>query len=413
MAKSISISVQNLKIGMFVAKLDRAWLGTPFPLEGVWINSPDDIDQVKLYCDTVWIDPDKSWIKDLDLKYREGNSRQALEGRRHRAPSSRNPEAEMDGTVSFSEEIGFARSCYGKANEFICEIMSDIEAGQAPAFGSVKEVVTNMLESIHRNSDALLWLTLLKDKHSYTYQHCLDVSIHMMHFGKYLGLPKIQQHLVGVAGLLQDVGKSRLAKELLNNQRKLSQEEKQRTRDHVQHSLDIISRYPFLQRTVGSIIAEHHERYDGKGYPAGLKGNQISMFGSMSAIVDSYNAMLSERPGGLPCSSFQAITTLHEGKGKAYHPALVERFIQCIGIYSPGTIIELNSGELALVIEQNKTRRLRPKLLVIFDAEKKPYHNPFVVDLLDEPASADQAAHSIKRVVEPQDYRIDLSKYYL
>ncbi|MCI0654648.1 MAG: HD-GYP domain-containing protein [Methylococcaceae bacterium] len=413
MAKSISISVQHLKIGMFVSKLDRAWLETPFPLEGVWINSPDDINKVKLYCDMVWIDPDKSWFKNLDLQYRQKHSKPVRETPRFSGLTRHRHEGQAGATISFADEIAGARTSYSQANQVIGDIMRDIEAGRTPAFGSVKDAVTNMLDSIHRNSDALLWLTLLKDKHNYTYQHCLDVSIHMMNFGKYLGLPKIQQHLVGVAGLLQDIGKTRLPSELLNKQEKLSDEEKKLTQEHVRHSLDIIARSPFLHRTVGTIIEQHHERYDGKGYPAGLKGDRISMFGSMSSIVDTYNAMLSQRPGGAPCSSFQAITALHEGKGTAYHPALVERFIQCIGVYSPGTICELNTGELALVIEQNKTRRLCPKLLVIFDSGKNPYASPYVIDLLDEPSDADQAAHSIKRVVEPHDYQIDLQRYYL
>lgn len=412
MPKSISISVQQLKIGMYVSKLDRAWLGTPFPLEGLWINSPDDIDKVKLYCDTVWIDTDKSWIKNLDIQYRQKHSKRSPDKTQSLASAGR-AQGKEAAAVPFSEEIRVARTCYGRANDFVCEIMSDIEAGRTPAFASVRDVVTNMLESIHRNSDALLWLTLLKDKHNYTYQHCLDVSIHMMNFGKYLGLPKIQQHMVGVAGLLQDIGKTHLPTELLNKQERLSAEEKKLTQKHVQYSLDIIAGSPFLHRTVATIIEQHHERFDGKGYPAGLKGDRISMFGSMSSIVDSYNAMLCERPGGAPCSSFQAITRLHEGKGSAYHPALVERFIQCIGVYSPGTIVELNTSELALVIEQNKTWRLCPKLLVIFDSEKKPYAAPFVIDFMDQPSDAEQRLYSIRRVVEPTDHDIDLKRYYL
>lgn len=413
MTKSIFISVNNLKIGMFVSRLDRPWLETPFPLEGVWINSPDDIEQIKLYCNNVWIDPDKSWIKNLDVQNHDDDSKGVQKNKLLNFFKGRRRHPQAAETVSFTEEIAAARDCYATANDLIQGIRRDLEAGRVPPLGPIKVVVTNMLESIHRNSDALLWLTLLKDRDNYTYQHCLDVSIHMMNFAKYLGLPKIQQQMVGVAGLLQDIGKMHLPAELINKQEKFSPEEYTLMQQHVRHSLAIIVQYPFLHRTVGTTIEQHHERFDGKGYPAGLKGNQISMYGCMASIADTYNAILSERPGGVPRSSFQAITVLHEGKGQAYHPALVERFIQCIGVYSPGTIVELNTDELALVIGQHSTRRLCPKLLVIFDAGKAPYRIPYVIDLLHQDTQSDQAAYSIKCVVEPKDCGIDLRKYYL
>ena len=415
MPESINLSVNNLKIGMFVCKLDRDWLGTPFPLEGVWINSPDDIEQIKLYCNTVWVDTNKSWLKTLDDSSRDASLR-ANANQENRTSDTPDGEAKADeeaDKVPFAEEIVTARSCYSQANDLIRDIMTDIESEQVPAFEPIKTVVTSMLESIHRNSDALLWLTLLKDKHSYTYQHCLDNAIHMMNFGKFLGLPRGQQHLVGVAGLLQDVGKMRLPIALLNKQGKLTADERKTIQKHVQYSLEIVAKHPLIHRTVKTVIEQHHERFDGRGYPVGLKGTEISMFGAMASIVDTYNAMLSERPGGVACSSFQAITTLHEGKGTAYHPALVERFIQCVGVYSPGTIVELNTGELALVIEQNKTRRLCPKLLAILDSEKNPYANPYVIDMLDQGADDKTSGCSIKRIVEPENYNIDLKKYYL
>lgn len=416
MKPHITIPAHALKIGMFVSKLDRPWLETPFSLEGLWVRSPEDISQLMLYCDKVSVDPNKSWLKVLDEEEKAKKSKCAGNDRAKTSAEQgqdKKLEDEERHQVSFAEEIAVARNHYDDTDASLRTLMNDIDHQQSINMEPIKTSISNMMGSIHRNPDALLWLSLLKSRDSYTYQHCLDVSIHLMNFGKYLKLPKDQQYVLGLAGLLQDIGKMKLSEEIINKRGQLTIEEKKLTQKHVRYTLEILSEYTGIPEQSIEIIEQHHERFDGLGYPKGLRGNQISTFAAMSSIIDTYNALISDRPTADSCSSNKAISVLYDGKGKSYHPALVERFIQCIGVYSPGTVVQLNTDELAIVIEQNKTRRLQPKILVIFDAEQQPYAAPYVVDLLTQGNIEQKSGYRICDTIEPGKYDIDLSDYYL
>ena len=157
-----------------------------------------------------------------------------------------------------------------------------------------------MVDSIIRNPNALLWLSQMKDRDSYTYSHAVDTSIYLLAFGRSLGFPKEDLHKLGFAGLMLDIGKMRLPDDLLRQKGRYTAGQFMLMKTHVQHSLDILGRMDNVAMDVFDMVARHHERFDGSGYPYGLKGEWLGIFGSMAGIVDCFTRH-HQRPNLLQC----------------------------------------------------------------------------------------------------------------
>lgn len=412
--RNVWIPVSWLEIGMFVCALDRPWLETPFPLQGVMVRSRRDIELLSLYCDKVQIDVYKCWINvdrflTPDHKAAEPASRRFI--KRVQALGERKVCEKQE--VELQDEIGRAKQIYSESATLLNQIMEDVKKGKSLDYLSVQAISLDMVHSILRNSDALIWLSQLRNKDDYAYQHAINVCILMLALGKKLALTTEQLTQLGAAGLLQDIGVLTLPREILYKRGQLSSEEMKLVQSHVNKSLELLHNQPKIPLMTLETIAQHHERYDGSGYPKGLKAHQISLFGSIAGIADCFDAMVSERPYSPAISSFQALMLLYELRNQAFNSAVVERFIQTIGIYPIGSIVELNSGEVAIVVEQRRERRLKPKLLVILDANKQPYEQKRTLDLLDDPQTEDGLLYMIKDVLSPGAYGIDPTEYFL
>jgi HD-GYP domain-containing protein (c-di-GMP phosphodiesterase class II) len=291
--------------------------------------------------------------------------------------------------------------------------VQDIREGSDLDVTKAKKVLVGMVDSMVRNPDALLLLTRLKDKDSYTYGHAIDVSIYMLAFGRHLGFPKDQLNNLGMGGMLLDIGKMQLPQALLEKRGKLTATEFEMVKRHVEFGIETLQKTKNIPGMVMEIVASHHERQDGSGYPLGLDKSKIGMFGSMGAIVDCYDALVSDRPYASPLTSYDALQSLYAWKGKYFHEHLVEQFIQCLGIYPVGSLVELNTGEVGVVIAQNRVRRMKPRIMLILDSDKKPYKFPNMLDLLLEPKAVGDQPYQIKRALEAGMYGIDPKEYYL
>ncbi len=315
--------------------------------------------------------------------------------------------------TTVEQEIETARDVHDKARALIETMMEELQKNRMPDVEKVKETVDGMVDSIVRNPDALLWLTKLKTKDNYTYGHSIDVSIYLASFGRHLGLPKDDLNILGMAGMMQDIGKIRLPKEILEKNQRLTPEELIIVKSHVGHSMKILSETPGVPRQVLDIVAKHHERYDGTGYPRGLQGEAIGMYASMAAIVDTFEAMTSERPYSKAMTAQEALRTMHGWKDKTFEKTLVEQFIQCVGIYPVGSLVELNTGDIGIVISQNRVRRLQPRIMLLMDGLREKYKTPISLDLLTEPVAYGDTVYQIKKSLPPNSYGIDPREYYL
>lgn len=249
----------------------------------------------------------------------------------------------------------------------------------------------------------------MKQEDKYTYQHSLGASIWAVALGRQLGLPKSDLRTLAVGGLLFDVGKLRVDKELLNTNRPLTDDEFEQVRDHVRHGVEMIKGGALMNQDILDMVAHHHERHDGSGYPGGLKGDDIPVFARIAAIVDCYDAITSHRSYARALPPADAIKLLYEWRDRDFQQELVEEFIQAIGIYPAGTLVELSSGEIAVVVGEYRTRRLRPKVLVLLDAQKAPLAVPKIIDLLSMTHTEDNQPLDIVSSLQPDAYGIDMT----
>jgi len=260
----------------------------------------------------------------------------------------------------------------------------------------------------------MVWLARLKDKDSYSYNHSIRCAILAAVFGRHIGLQvDVLENLVtGV--LVMDIGNARLPRKILNtDEAELDAVDRRAIRDHVQHSLDILESQDNVNDQVLGVVQYHHERHDGSGYPAGLQGTQIPLLARIAGIVDTFDAITSPRPWIAARSSTEAVSVLYAERDGAFQGALVEQFIQSIGVYPTGTIVELSNQEVGVVIAQNPSRRLRPQVMVVMDANKTNLSRPHVVDLLT--VTTDDAGQPlmIASGLTAGAYQLDLSRIHV
>jgi HD-GYP domain-containing protein (c-di-GMP phosphodiesterase class II) len=372
------IPVDELRFGMYIAELDRPWTDTPFMYQGFVLSTQKELKALKKYCATVLIDVERS-----DIPAATGSARPAY--------------AEK---ASVQQEMAPARTAYGSSRALMHDVLSAVRIGRTLDAVQIRGAVTSMAESVLRNPDALLLLSQLRKKGEYNESHALDVSIYMITFGRFLELDPGQIEFLGYLGLLQDVGKLRLPKHLLDRRGRLSAAELALARQHVGHSVEILRATPGLPAELPRIAALHHERHDGSGYPAGLRGEEIGMLGSIAAIVDTFDALTVRRPHADAVSPSAAISTLYKARGVLFDARLVEQFIRCIGIFPVGSLVELNSGETGVVVAQNAAKRLSPRVMVIRDAAGNPMVPQKLLDLAQSPKATVNEPYRILGTLE-------------
>ena len=319
----------------------------------------------------------------------------------------------LEPTVALEEEIVTALPLVGRAHGLLAQIALDVQRSLNPDLERLRGVVSEMVLSVARNPDALLWLARLKQTDQYSYDHSLDVSAHVMIFGRYLGLGDESIGHLGMAGMLQDVGKLKLPPSLLQKSGSLSPREHEIFRSHVDFSLQILSKSSGVSLSMLEIVTRHHERCDGSGYPRGLQGDQVGLMAEIAGLCDTYCAMTRERPYGEAASAQVALDALRAQRGIGFSESTVDQFVQCIGLYPVGTLVELNSGEVAVVVTQNRIRRLKPRVMIILGPDKQPNSYPHTLDLLYEQPTATGQPYAIVRALPPGAYGVDASEFYL
>ena len=388
------VSVHQLNFGVYIHELDRPWTETPFMYQGFVLSSEAQLNALKKFCKNVHIDTDKG--ADVSGNPFSGGPK---------LPSvldTIKTKVTYEEKAHFKSEVPVARQAQAKTAGVMRDVFGSVQAGKALDAPRVKEAVTNMTDSVIRNPDAMLLLAKMKEKGEQTLDRAMGVSIYMITFGRFLHLPREQLDLLGMLGLLQDVGKLRLPAELLEKKDPLSEIELKVCKSHIRHSVAILKETAGLPPELPALAALHHERVDGSGYPAGLKGAQIGLFGGIAGLIDCFDALTGPRPYGEALAPSDALNTLYAERDALFDGPLVEQFIQCIGIYPVGALVELNTGEIGIVIAQNQTMRLLPRVMVVLDQSRNP---------IKPPRNVDRAG--IKRTLEKGSVGIDTSEYFI
>lgn len=415
------VSVVDLKVGMFFAEPDCAWTEFPFALQGFVLSSPDQIDLIRAKCRFVYIDRSRSLNEhyaapkvffDRSLippafKIKQGEGETSP--RRRRFLDFLQHQESRDESADLGRELMHIEPRFNDLQSALRTSYENLQNETRVDLNGIREGLRDMAGSLKRNPDALMWLLRLKQVDRYSFDHAMDVSLYLLLLGAHIGWQGNKLLQLGMAGMLQDVGKVNLAPELLNKTVALSEDEKALVRSHVASSLEILCAKHEIPQEVIVIISRHHERWDGSGYPRGLLLDQIGIEAEMAGLVDSFCAMLRNKPYRSALGHQEALEELYALRDHKFNPNLMEQFLQCVGLYPVGTLVELNSGEVGVVIQQNRVHRSRPRVLVMLDAGKKKVAGYQVVDLRE-------AAHKATRVVRalPYDaYGISEDDYYL
>jgi HD-GYP domain-containing protein (c-di-GMP phosphodiesterase class II) len=314
--------------------------------------------------------------------------------------------------IPLTEELVHARQVIQKTDALLQKLAQEIHTDPSLALEEVRPTINLLTESVIANPSALMWLIRMKNESNKTYAHGLKVAVYMMTLGRHLGFSRHQLSELGFIGLLLDIGKLELPDELLAKAEKLSDEERALIQTHVAASLSLLNSGAPLGQNVLQGIGEHHERIDGTGYPNGLTGAEISIFGKISAIADSFSAMTSPRPYDITRSAFDAMKELFKIAGAELHAPLVEEFVQAIGIFPVGSMIELSSGEVAIVLEHNKIRRLEPKVLILTNADKSLLETPRLFDLMRQKIDDETRIKRIQRGLPDGAYGLVCRDFY-
>lgn len=269
---------------------------------------------------------------------------------------------------SIREELPFAVQAYDTAIGCIGRIMGAAALGKFEA-QSADKAVEGLVDSLERNPDALLCLPRLRQREFYTFAHCVNVAVLLAAFALHEGLPRHKVVVYGLAGFLHDLGKSLLPVSLLSACRDLSFEEQQLVSRHPMMGGNALAAAPNLEPEVLLAVLEHHERYDGSGYPKGISGDAISAMGHLTAIADTYDALCSRRPYREALYAHRTLAVMFRLSKKQFHPELLAKFIRMMGIYPIGSVVELQDGSRGVVTDGNRENPRLPQVTVVFDGE--------------------------------------------
>jgi HD-GYP domain-containing protein (c-di-GMP phosphodiesterase class II) len=289
--------------------------------------------------------------------------------------------------------------------------MDAVRLGMKLDLPQVEVVVEKMTESVLRNKDALVSLARIKNKDEYTYLHSLSVSALCISFGHYMDMEPKEIKALGVGGLLHDIGKVSVPLTLLNKPGALTEAEFEIMKTHVAHGDRILRDTHGIDEFSICVCQHHHERLDGTGYPHGLRGNEISKFGQIAAIVDIYDALSSERCYKYALAPTAALRKLFEWSSFYLNRNLVEQFVLHMGIYPVGTLVRLRSGFIGVVVEQSERSLLDPVVRAVYDTKRAKPVIPFEINLSSRPAG--RQLDEIVGCEAPESWRFQPESYLI
>ncbi|MFK5984270.1 MAG: HD-GYP domain-containing protein [Pseudomonadota bacterium] len=372
------IKSSQLLQGMYIHNLKCSWLDHPFAGNKFKLESETDIRKI-IVAGITEVEIDTS--KGLDVFVEKLMERRQYKNKILRSAvdeSLAKPAIKVK--THAKDETREAKVAFAEAGQLITNMMSDVKMGKQVEMELVNPVINKMSESILRNHNALLGLSRIRIMDKYTFEHSVSIAVLMMSFAKSMAMSDDIIREVGVGGLLHDIGKTLTPDEILNKPGKLTDEEFVIMRRHVVDSRIILEKTPNLSQIALDVAAQHHERYDGTGYPNRLKGDEISLYGQMSAIVDVYDAITANRCYHKGEEPSVVLKLLMKWSNSHFNPELVQKFVQSVGIYPAGSLVMLSNHHLAKVIDI-ENNILKPIVEVFLNSKTRSYISPQIINL--------------------------------
>ena len=393
--EKIQLRSCDLRRGMYVCELDRPWLETPFLLQGFVVKDDTDIEAVMQYCEYVYIDLMRSKVVKPTLPER--------------------PIGFFIDKISSSSRVkGFeaARTTHKKTSDLLKTFIDEIQfGGQCPDIQLVKGAVSECMSSVLRNPETMLFLTRLGNKDVSHSQHAFNVCIYSIIIGRQLGLEAKVLENLGTCAMLHDMGKVAIPDPILNKPGLLTPEETAIVQSHTLEGRNILMSARRIFSGAVDVAYGHHENLDGTGYPRGLQGYQINLNCKIVAVTDKYDAITSPRPYRIEGDHLTAVSILNKlARENKIDNELTANFVAYLGIYPPGCIVELSSGEVAIVLESNIKQRLRPQILVVRTPDQSPTQR--FVDLSEITTDRRGRPSRSVNVRRARDFGIVLDQYF-
>ncbi|PVY75303.1 HD domain-containing protein [Tamilnaduibacter salinus] len=370
---------------MFVSDLDCPWHQTPFPIQGFHIRHQHEIQSLISHCKWVMIDvaegrdvstPDDDTFSPPGRKRKDQNVAIKLPPIHIRQPR------QYDVQTSMKKEARQASVVLEDAEAALQGVTRQFRDGEAPDLRAVSRVARGMMESVVRHPDALLWMTRIREHDDHSYRHAMNASVWALICGRHFGIDENALHSLAMGTLLAHVGKLDLPESIVQNEDRLNADDYRTFQKYVEYGVRRLKDAD-VARPVLSVVRYHRERHNGSGFPSGLRGDRIPLLGKIAGLVDYYESLVEPRPGRRPMTSAQAVAHLYELRNIAFQEDLVERFIQSVGLYPTGTLVQLSDGQRGAVISHSPERRLWPRVMVMTDQEHQPLKKGRIINLAE------------------------------
>jgi putative nucleotidyltransferase with HDIG domain len=391
------IPIGKLAVGMTVIELDRPWTDVPVMFQEITIESEKEIQLLQKYCQHVYIDYHS---------YKTIYAQKLLD--RKRKPIYTKPDlTPKQASQNLREEIPRAQKAFDKSHKHINQLMSDVQRDSKIDIDGSKRLVSSCVDSILSNETAMFWLSKIKNKDEYTAEHCVRVGILAIAFGKYLQLPRKELELLGLCGMLHDVGKMKVPQHILNKEGPLTQDEYKIVKEHTVLGYVFLRNHGGIDEQVCTAAYNHHERMNGRGYPRQVSSELLSQYDRIIAIIDSYDAMISDRCYRKGMAPSKALNQLYKGQGELYDLELVKQFIQMVGIYPVGSLVELSNGQVGVVLSVNENSKLEPVIELVTNSQRKRI-KPKAIDLTKHPKDENGQPLRILHTLADNEVEFDL-----
>jgi len=400
------IAVEQIRPGMFIANMKCGWLQHPFVKNRFKVGDSNDIHRlIEHGVREVYIDTDKG----LDTCDSPTEAEVLIDITADLQSVSGQDRLVRD-CVPASEEVRAAQKTKRSAMKTIAEVMQSVRLGRQIESEKVEHIVEEMFESVLRNSNVLLTLCRIRERHEHTYMHSIGVCALMLAFCQARALSPEQTRKAATGALLHDIGKTSLPNDVLDKPAPLDHAELIAVREHVTCGLQRLDESGINTEECRLVVGQHHERENGTGYPACLKGQDISSWGKMAAIADVYDAVTSNRPYRDAIGPADAVRDLYEASRYYFDRNLVEVFIKCIGIYPIGTLVRLESGLMGFVIDFEDGRLLEPVVRIVYDTNSKWFVSPRTIHLSARPDG--ESGNRIVGHENASEWRIDPALFW-
>lgn len=383
----------ELKLGMFVTQLDRPWVDSPFLIHGFTIRKQQELTQLQQLCGYVYVDISRG-----------ASSSDANRGSKPKSTVA------YENSQSFSDNLDQALQIHSQAKSVVVGLFDAFRSGGMFDGDSVRTAVQDCVKNIIVNPDSMLWLSMIKNKDEYTVEHSLNVALLSIALGRAEGLNQDDLEVLGICAMLHDVGKVKIPDEILNKEGNLDQAEYEVMKMHTVHGKKMLMGTPNLPEAAVDVALYHHEKLDGTGYPRGLKKNEIPYLVKIVAIADAYDAMTSGRIYSDAKPAAEALKLLLETKDTHHDSELLNKFIDCIGVYPIGSIAELNTGEVGIVLPSDSGNKLQPRILVTLDGEKI-ICDERIIDLSKEKRPDNKRSYMIRALHPDGTFGIKLADF--